>query len=52
MIRQLKRGCEKKKYFISFLVLFLVINGFYGPRTVRKHIFGFFRKSRLEIILI
>jgi hypothetical protein len=38
--------------FISFLVLFLVINGFYGPRTVRKHIFGLFRKSRLEIVLI
>jgi hypothetical protein len=43
---------RKKKYFISFLVLFLAINGFYGPRTVRKHIFGFFRESRLEIILI
>jgi len=39
-------------YFISFLILFLAINGFYCPRTVRKHVFGFFRKSRLKIILI
>jgi len=39
-------------YFVSFLILFLAINGLYGPRTVRKHVFGFFRKSGLEIVLI
>jgi hypothetical protein len=39
-------------YLISFLVLFLAINGLYGPRAVRKHIFGFFRKSWLKIFLI
>jgi hypothetical protein len=41
-------------YLISFLIfiLFLAIDGLYGPRTVRMNIFGLFRENRLEIILI
>jgi hypothetical protein len=42
----------KFRRLISFLVLFFAINGLYGPRAVRMHIFGLFRKSWLEIVLI